>query len=264
MSKAHPRRRLPAWVAIAIATFAGAISAGPVRARAETPAGQPPCERLAFEGSAFIVCRYHPGVEALQIAWKGPDGPLGGFDTLAGALGADGTRLLFAMNAGMFDRAQAPVGLLVQAGAVAHPADTGSGRGNFYLLPNGVFSVDPDGTVHVEETQSFLGRHAAPTWATQSGPLLVEGGVLHPKIAEDGDSRLVRNGVGVPGPGEADFVISEGRVSFGRLARFFRDVLHCPDALYLDGTVSSLWAPNLKRRDRAAGLGPLVVVTAKP
>jgi uncharacterized protein YigE (DUF2233 family) len=132
------------------------------------------------------------------------------------------------------------------------------------MLPNGVFSVDKDGAAHVEETGRFLSHKRSPAWATQSGPLLLEGGVQHPKITEDGPSRLIRNGVGVSGPDEAWFVISEDPVSFGRFARFFRDGLGCPDALYLDGTVSSLWAPALGRRDPTAGLGPLVVVLAKP
>jgi len=58
-------------------------------------------------------------------------------------------------------------------------------------------------------------------------------------------------------------VISEEAVSFGRFARLFRDALGCPDALYLDGTVSSLWDANTGRRDSYAGLGPMLVVMSK-
>ncbi|HZZ37215.1 MAG TPA: hypothetical protein VFE03_15950 [Caulobacteraceae bacterium] len=43
-----------------------------------------------------------------------------------------------------------------------------------------------------------------------------------------------------------------------------RDGLACPDALYLDGAVSSLWTPELGRRDGRTNLGPMVVVLAKP
>jgi uncharacterized protein YigE (DUF2233 family) len=43
----------------------------------------------------------------------------------------------------------------------------------------------------------------------------------------------------------------------GKLARLFRDELHCKDALYLDGAVSSLWAPSLGRSDSGNPLGPL-------
>jgi uncharacterized protein YigE (DUF2233 family) len=62
---------------------------------------------------------------------------------------------------------------------------------------------------------------------------------------------------------EAFFVISDAPVSFGRLARFLRDGLGCPDALYLDGAVSSLWAPALHREDSASGLGTFVVVLSR-
>ena len=62
----------------------------------------------------------------------------------------------------------------------------------------------------------------------------------------------------------AYFVISSGAVSFGRFARFFRDELGCRDALFFDGTVSSLWAPSLDRRDDAHEIGPMVVVLERP
>jgi prepilin-type processing-associated H-X9-DG protein len=95
--------------------------------------------------------------------------------------------------------------------------------------------------------------------ATQSGPMLVIHGKLHPKIEPDGESRLIRNGVGVTADGHAVFVISEDPVSFGKLARFFRDSLHAPNALYFDGSVSSLWDPPDGRQDSHNQLGPILV-----
>src|SRR5262249_28510038 len=105
----------------------------------------------------------------------------------------------------------------------------------------------------------FAASAAHPAWATQSGPLLVRAGELHPRVQADGASRAVRNAVGVKGD-EALFAISDGPVSFGRLARFLRDSLGCGDVLYLDGAVSALWAPSLGRMDRRTGLGTFVVV----
>ena len=58
----------------------------------------------------------------------------------------------------------------------------------------------------------------------------------------------------------AIFAISEAPVSFGRIARFFRDDHGCRNALYFDGVVSSLWAPSLARKDSAHPLGPMIVV----
>lgn len=250
-------QRIRTGLAIAIAVLAIGSSAP----RAGWAQAQPPaCERRSFEGAAFTVCLYEAGRDELSLALGGRDGPLGGLRALKRHLGRDSARVRFAMNGGMYDGQQRPVGLLVQAGRDVHPAETSSGRGNFYLLPNGVFWVDAAGEPHVDETGAYLARRPAAAWATQSGPLLLQAGRLHPAILENGASLNIRNGVCVPGPGRAYFVISDTPVSFGRLARFFRDALGCPDALYLDGHVSALWAPGLGRLDKQTGLGPLIVV----
>jgi uncharacterized protein YigE (DUF2233 family) len=247
-------------LAAATALFAGA----PATASAD-PAQSPPCEGKTFEGSTFTVCTFRPDSMELRLDWTGADGqPLEGFAALGRLLGAKTHRLRFSMNAGMYDLANKPVGLFIENGSVRVPAQTGSGAGNFYLKPNGVFSVDRDGGVFVETTESFAARHASPLWATQSGPMLVMGGKLHPSIQNDGVSRLIRNGVGRRDAMTAVFVISDTPVSFGRLARFFRDDLGCADALFLDGSVSSLWAPALNRRNQFYRLGPMATVLDKP
>ena len=56
------------------------------------------------------------------------------------------------------------------------------------------------------------------------------------------------------------FVISEQPVNFYELATYFRDELHCPEALYLDGVVSSLYSTDLQRNDSRADLGPIIAV----
>ncbi len=247
---------------------AALLAAAPGLARAQPKTPPAPCAVQTFEGSRFTVCRYARGAGTIQLALDGPDGRLGGFAALARQLGPAAARVAFAMNAGMYEADQSPTGLLILNGRTVHPADTGLGDGgNFHLLPNGVFAVDADGAVRVEETSAFLAHPGDVRWATQSGPLLVEHGAIHPKLAPDGTSKNIRNGAGAAGPNTAVFVISDDPVSLGRFARFFRDALNCPDALYFDGHVSSLWAPGLRRRDPATGLGPLVVVlkgTAEP
>jgi uncharacterized protein YigE (DUF2233 family) len=57
------------------------------------------------------------------------------------------------------------------------------------------------------------------------------------------------------------FVISDTLVSFHEFASVFRDSLNCPDALFLDGSVSSLYSAELGRNDGLAPLGPMVAVT---
>ncbi|WP_171524391.1 phosphodiester glycosidase family protein, partial [Acinetobacter baumannii] len=65
-------------------------------------------------------------------------------------------------------------------------------------------------------------------FATQSGPMLLIDGQLHPKLAENGTSLQIRNAVGVGLNGSAWFAISNAPVSFGRFARLFRDKLAAP------------------------------------
>ena len=217
------------------------------------------CEQRSFEGSRFTVCTYDAARDTLRLAWRGKDGnALRSLTALETALGAEGRQVRFATNAGMYDEEGAPIGLYVAAGERLKQLNRRSGPGNFHLLPNGVFAVDQRGQVSVTATPDF--DAAGKKWATQSGPMLVIGGRLHPKFDADGPSRLIRNGVGVRNPRTAYFVISEEGVSFGRFARFFRDALGCADALYLDGTVSSLWDPAAGRQDPYAGLGPILVV----
>jgi uncharacterized protein YigE (DUF2233 family) len=147
----------------------------------------------------------------------------------------------------------------VQDGARGHRLNLANGPGNFHMKPNGVFWQGDDGDVHVENAEAFAAEAPHPRWATQSGPMLVIDGALHAQFAPDGESRYIRNGVGVRDRRTAFFVISAEPVSFGKFARFFRDALHCPNALFLDGSISSLWAPSIGREDRGHPLGPLIV-----
>jgi uncharacterized protein YigE (DUF2233 family) len=87
-------------------------------------------------------------------------------------------------------------------------------------------------------------------------------GKLHPEIQDNGPSKAIRNGVGVDAKGRAHFVISGGPVSFGQLARYFRDEVKVTNALYLDGAVSSLWDPATGRMDKGR-VGPIIVVTKR-
>jgi uncharacterized protein YigE (DUF2233 family) len=160
----------------------------------------------------------------------------------------------------MYDEAGRPIGLFVEKGVRRHRLNLRDGPGNFHLQPNGVFAVDARGRPSVMPSRDFTRADRNIAWATQSGPMLVIRGKLHPRFDSDGPSRLVRNGVGVAGPSTAWFAISEEGVSFGRFARFFRDGLGCADALYLDGTVSSLWDPGAGRQDGYSSLGPMIAV----
>jgi prepilin-type processing-associated H-X9-DG protein len=219
------------------------------------------CRTRAFEGSQFTVCAYERRAHRIELASEGEAGPLRSFDALEGHLGPRADRVLFAMNAGMYDQEGRPIGLHVEQGERRKRLNQREGPGNFHMQPNGVLTVDEEGRVAVLTSDAFARRPPQRLmWATQSGPMLVIAGRLHPRISPDGESRLMRNGVGVRDRDTAFFVISDDPVSFGRFARFFRDVLRCPNALFFDGSVSSLWDPGAGRRDGHAPLGPMAFV----
>ena len=50
--------------------------------------------------------------------------------------------------------------------------------------------------------------------------------------------------MGVCAGGKVRFAISAGPVNFYTFATFFRDKLGCPDALYLDGSISAYATPD--------------------
>lgn len=214
-----------------------------------------PCLQRIFEGDRFTVCNPNEG-RLLLIAAGVNEQPLRSFTSLQSKI--DTSKVEFAMNAGMFGTDGRPIGLAIVSGRQVHPINLRDGGGNFHLKPNGVFMVR-QGHASILQSEDFVSRdHATLDLATQSGPLLVINGRLHPMISPDGSSRFIRNGVGVR-DGKALFVISDDPVSFGKLARFFRDILRTPDALYFDGAVSSLWSPADSRQDSHSELGPMIV-----
>lgn len=222
------------------------------------------CKQVDFEETAFTVCHAEPGKHDVLLVNKGADGkPMRNFDTLDTRLGERFPQLAFAMNGGMYDDKGAPIGYYVEDGAVQVPLNRKDGPGNFHMKPNGVFYGDASGW-HVVNTDDFA--KAKPDhvrFATQSGPMLVIDGKLHPDISENGTSLQIRNGVGVSADGSAWFAISDEPVSFGRFARLFRDQLKAPNALFLDGSVSRLWDPVARRKDGGAEIGPIVVALQK-
>jgi uncharacterized protein YigE (DUF2233 family) len=171
-----------------------------------------------------------------------------------------GRRLIFAMNAGMYHYDRSPVGLHIEDGLEIAPANSRGGYGNFHLKPNGVFFAG-DGAAGVVETETFLKSGRKPRFATQSGPMLVIDGQLHPRLIPDSTTLYRRNGVGVDGD-RVVFLLADTPVNFHQFALVFRDHLKTPNALYLDGSISRLFAANLGRNDAGEAMGPIVAVTA--
>lgn len=241
-----------ALVALILAAFATQVAAG--------------CRDVEYRDMTYSICEVDIPTSDLRLFLNTAEGrPLGQFSAVEKALNAQGFALAFAMNAGMYHSDRAPVGLFIENGREVAPLVTRSGPGNFGMVPNGVFCVT-DGRADVIETRAFQRRKPECRFATQSGPMLVIDGALHPRFLKDSTSRYVRNGVGTTADGKrAVFAISRRAVTFHEFGSLFRDYLKLPNALYFDGSVSRLYAPELNRNDLGFALGPMVgLVVPKP
>jgi len=218
------------------------------------------CAARDVDGQTYTVCQFRVGES--QIALYNLDAagePYRYLANLAQDLARQGKTLRFAMNAGMYDENQRPIGLYVEGGKQAKKLNRRSGGGKFHLKPNGVFYV-ADGVAGVAETEAFAKTGIKPDYASQSGPMLVVNGKIHPKFSPVGTSRKRRNGVGIDAAGTTSFVISENAVTFWEFASFFKDQLQARNALFFDGSVSSLYAPEINRNDGFLPIGPMVGV----
>lgn len=220
------------------------------------------CTRVTFEGAPLTHCIADPAQHRIATANLGADKqPYASLAAFAASV--DPASIAFAMNGGMYGDDLKPIGYYVEKGERLAQLNREPGEGNFYMKPNGVFFGSASGGWRVLGSNTLFNTVGdRPEFGTQSGPLLLDGGKLHPDIQDDGPSKAIRNAVGVDGGGKAHFVIADAPVSFGQLARYFRDVLKVPNALYLDGQVSSLWDPATGRMDKGR-VGPIIVVTKR-
>lgn len=220
------------------------------------------CREVVFEQVPLTHCVADPAKHRIAMA-NAPKGgqPFGSFSAYAATV--DAASIAFAMNGGMYGDDLKAVGYYVENGERLGELDRGAGDGNFYMKPNGVFFGNSGSGWRVLGSNTFFNTVGdRPQFGTQSGPLLLIDGKLHPEIQDNGPSKAIRNGVGVDGAGKAHFVISDAPVSFGQLARYFRDEVKVANALYLDGAVSSLWDPATGRQDKGR-VGPIIVVTKR-
>lgn len=228
-------------------------------------AGPSACKQVTFEDIPLTHCIADPAQHRITMANLGADKqPFGSLAAFAASV--DPATIAFAVNGGMYGDDLKPIGYYVENGERMAELNRGDGTGNFYMKPNGVF-FGSGGKWQVLGSNTFFNTVGdRPEFGTQSGPLLLVDGKLHPEIQDNGPSRAIRNGVGVDAKGRAHFVISGAPISFGQLARYFRDDVKVAQALYLDGGVSSLWDPATGRqggRMDGGRVGPIIVVTKR-
>jgi uncharacterized protein YigE (DUF2233 family) len=239
------------------ALFALALLVG--LGHAPSSAGALECREVTHEGIRYALCEVDPATQRLELYLNDASGrPYGHFSAIDAMLAAQGQRLAFGMNAGMYHTDRRPVGLYIEDGQMQAPLQTRESYGNFGLLPNGLLCLTDDGA-QVMETLRYAREQPRCRAATQSGPMLVIDGELHPRFLPDSTSRYIRNGVGTTSRGDrAVFVMSRNPVTFHQFGSFFRDALGLPQALYFDGNISRLHAPQLNRSDSGFRMGPVI------
>ncbi|WNJ18401.1 phosphodiester glycosidase family protein [Pontibacter sp. G13] len=204
----------------------------------------------------FIAYTVDPALGNLKMYWKDPKGQrYAMLGNLVDQLAAKGQKVNFAMNGGMFRADGTPQGLFIESGTLTTPLDTvEEAYGNFYLQPNGIFYLTHDHRAVVCQRSEFPG-HEGIEYATQSGPMLVIQGKIHPAFREGSSNVHFRNGVGILPDGKVLFAISSEEVNLWDFAQFFRSN-GCENALYLDGFVSRMYAPakNWEQRDGKFGV----------
>jgi len=151
-------------------------------------------------------------------------------------------KLVFAMNAGMYKEDNSPLGLFIEDKKVMSHLNTKSGNGNFYLKPNGVFYITTNNTPVICTTKDFI-NNGKIKYATQSGPMLVIDGKIHPEFKEGSKNVNIRNGVGILSDNRVIFAMSKSEINFYDFANYFKS-MGCKNALYLDGFVSRTYLPE--------------------
>jgi uncharacterized protein YigE (DUF2233 family) len=149
-----------------------------------------------------------------------------------------------ATNSGIYAKDMTPLGLHISnAKTLRRLNRSHASSGNFFINPNGVFFLTAKGP-RILSTDEFAKNKPAALEATQSGPLLLRQGKPNPRFQKNSGNRKMRSGVGVTQTGHVIFALSDDPVGFYEFAVFFRDEMKCPDALYLDGTISTLLTPT--------------------
>ena len=228
-----------------------------------TPVWSAECQDFKFQEAPFTACTAKIPEDDIRLFLYDKTGNIyGQFQKLDDFLQEERLNIVFATNGGMYHADRSPVGMYVENFKKVSPLIIGDGPGNFGLLPNGVFCFNKKEFM-ILETEKFARSKIQCQYATQSGPLLVIDGEIHPKFIKNGTSKFVRSGVGISNDGsKAIFLISNQAVDFHHFASTFLDRLEIDNALYLDGNISRLYSPTLNRIDFGFDIGPVIAVVA--
>lgn len=203
-----------------------------------------------------------PAKQEIAFYWKDTDGNnYRNFQNLKSALSRENKILLFATNGGMYLQDRSPQGLYIEKGKTLKKLNTvNHAYGNFYLQPNGVFFLTDDNKAAVCKRTDFKDKGNI-CYATQSGPMLVVDGAIHPKFTPGSANVHIRNGVGILPDGKILFAMSKENINLYDFATFFKEK-GCKNALYLDGFVSRTYLPEQNWEQVDGNFGVMIGVVS--
>lgn len=211
---------------------------------------------LTYKGVEYYVYTANTQQTPLGLYYDDAQGtPLGTIQNLRSHLQSQSKRLIFATNGGIFRPDGRPEGLFIENQRTRFPMNLRKGSGNFYLKPNGVFYINKYGFPHVLDSQTFYNKlireqPGQVKFAIQSGPMLIQSARINKNFKPNSINRFIRSGVGAFEAQRGKetlsiFALSRSPVNFYDFASFFKDVLGCNRALYLDGSISEMYLPAL-------------------
>lgn len=216
---------------------------------------------LNINDSSILSHIVDPKKNELKFYWKDKNGNnYKNFQNLKSDLERQNKKLIFAMNAGMFQVDLKPLGLFIENGIQKHRLNkVQNAYGNFYLQPNGVFYLTKENKAVVCPTKNFQINNSI-NYATQSGPMLLIDGKIHSKLTKGSKNLNIRNGVGVLPNGDLLFAMSKTPINFYDFASFFKKN-GCKNALYLDGAISKTYLPSKNWKQMNGTLGVIIAET---
>ena len=137
---------------------------------------------------------------------------------------------------------------------------------NFYLKPNGVYFIDSLRVSHIKTSEDFQkiveSKNVVVKYATQSGPMLLTDGKIHPSFTRQSNNKKIRSGVGIINENLTVFAISIDETNFYNFALLFKDIFGCKDALFLDGAISKMYL-DIAPKELGGKFGALISVLPK-
>lgn len=201
-----------------------------------------------------------PEKQDLRLYWKSDSGEIfRSIGNLKKNIERKNRKLIFAMNGGMYQTDNSPLGLYIENSKTITRLNTRSGSGNFYLKPNGVFYITKDNKAGICTTAEFPKKKQVK-YATQSGPMLLIDGKYNTAFKEGSLNINIRNGVGILPDNRIIFAMTKWPVNFYDFAKFFKDQ-GCKNALYLDGSISQTYLPEKNWVQTGGDFGVIIGVS---